>query len=669
MSEASSPYRRIMMVIALLFVLAVGVWGTTWQSDVHIHTILEVIATVLAAVVGSLALVRFYSKKSNRFLFIGTGFMATAFFDGYHAIVTSEWFYRDFPSDLAELIPWSWLVSRLFLAILLWLSVMARESHDEPPQKRNEVMVYLVVSLLALLFFLFFTQGPLPQAYLNEWFLHRPMELIPALFFLLALRSYYRSGNWRHDVFCQWVLLALVVSLAVQTLLMPFSKELYDHMFDLAHLLKIISYVLVFVGLASSMSELVQQVKQASHSLHEVNRQLQDEISERKQIEEQLHGLTTRLAQAQQLAHLGSWDWHVPSGKVTWSDELYRIIGLEVQSSDITIETFMQYIDPDNQQMVKNTLAQTLQDQEPLLSHLRIIRPDGQIRILHVRGNVISSESQEPVRIWGTAQDVTESFMAKKALQKSTAKLEASNRELQEFAYIASHDLQEPLRKINAFGDRLSSKYADSLPSQAQDYLRRMQNAATRMQQLIEDLLALSRITTRGRPFVEVDLMKVVNEVIDDLETTISESNGQVDVAPLPTIVADRTQMRQLFQNTIANALKFSRKGVPPVVKVASRSLVDDENRVSQIEITIQDNGIGFKEKYLDRIFQPFQRLHGRTKYAGTGMGLAICRKIVERHNGSITATSVPEEGTTMIITLPAHELFGQDPTKEKSDE
>ena len=125
--------------------------------------------------------------------------------------------------------------------------------------------------------------------------------------------------------------------------------------------------------------------------------------------------------------------------------------------------------------------------------------------------------------------------------------------------------------------------------------------------------------------------------------------------------------MRQLFQNTIANALKFRRKGVPPVVRVASRSLVDDEDRVFLIEITIQDNGIGFKEKYLDRIFQPFQRLHGRTKYAGTGMGLAICRKIVERHSGSITATSVPEEGTTMIITLPAHELFGQDPTKENT--
>ena len=192
-----------------------------------------------------------------------------------------------------------------------------------------------------------------------------------------------------------------------------------------------------------------------------------------------------------------------------------------------------------------------------------------------------------------------------------------------------------------------------------------MQSAATRMQQLIEDLLTLSRVTTKGRPFVDVDLMKVANEVIEDLETSIEESNGQVEIGQLPTIEADPTQMRQFFQNTIGNALKFSRRGVSPVVKITSRPFVDEEGYEEQIEIRVQDNGIGFKEKYLDRIFQPFQRLHGRTKYAGTGMGLAICRKIAERHRGNITATSMPEEGTTIIMTLPIKQQFGQDIVKE----
>lgn len=244
--------------------------------------------------------------------------------------------------------------------------------------------------------------------------------------------------------------------------------------------------------------------------------------------------------------------------------------------------------------------------------------------------------------------------------------LARSNAELQEFAYVASHDLQEPLRKIQAFGDRLKVKYSEVLTEQGRDYLQRMQNAAERMQALINDLLTLSRVTTRAQPFVTTNLRQVVQDVLSDLEVSIQQAAGHIEVGELPILEADPIQMRQLLQNLIGNALKFYRKEEPPVIKIYSRPLTDWEqqptqgiNKMERCQIFIEDNGIGFDEKYLDRIFNAFQRLHGRSEYEGTGMGLAICRKIVERHDGYITAQSLPNHGATFIITLPLQQRQG----------
>jgi signal transduction histidine kinase len=233
-------------------------------------------------------------------------------------------------------------------------------------------------------------------------------------------------------------------------------------------------------------------------------------------------------------------------------------------------------------------------------------------------------------------------------LMRKQVELERSNRELQDFASIASHDLQEPLRKVRAFGDRLSAKYGPELTDQGRDYLARMQDAAARMQTLINDLLTFSRVTTRAQPFVSVDLNVVVSQVLTDLEVRIQQSAARVGLEHLPTIDGDQLQLRQLFQNLLANALKFQRPDVPPVVRVYAEDVDEDTARVC-----VQDNGIGFDEKYLDRIFTIFQRLHGRVDYEGTGVGLAVCRKIVERHGGTVTARSAPGEGATFIVTLP----------------
>jgi len=248
--------------------------------------------------------------------------------------------------------------------------------------------------------------------------------------------------------------------------------------------------------------------------------------------------------------------------------------------------------------------------------------------------------------------EVNERRRAEEALAGKAAELARSNQELEQFAYVASHDLQEPLRKIQAFGDRLEEECECSLGNEGRDYLQRMQSAAGRMQTLIDDLLELSRVTTMGRPFTSVDLNVVAREVVSDLEASIEQVRGRVEIGGLPTLEADPIQMRQLLQNLISNALKFHQPDVPPVVEVYGTQLEDhDETRC---QLTISDNGIGFDEQYLDRIFAVFQRLHGRDQYDGTGVGLALCRKIVERHGGCITARSSPGQGATFVVMLPA---------------
>jgi signal transduction histidine kinase len=255
-----------------------------------------------------------------------------------------------------------------------------------------------------------------------------------------------------------------------------------------------------------------------------------------------------------------------------------------------------------------------------------------------------------------TCMDVTESERHAQQMREHAQKLERSNRELQDFAYVASHDLQEPLRKIEAFGDRLVSRYGSALPDDGKMFLDRMQNAAGRMRRLINDLLDYSRVTTKARPFARVELGETLTGVLSDLQIRIEESGAVIKSDPLPAIDADATQMRQLLQNVLANALKFRKPDVKPEITITCSADVGGtrvDHRAPHVRIEVRDNGIGFDNKYKEQIFTIFQRLHGRLEYEGTGVGLATVRKIVERHGGSIDADGQPGIGATFIIELP----------------
>ncbi len=285
----------------------------------------------------------------------------------------------------------------------------------------------------------------------------------------------------------------------------------------------------------------------------------------------------------------------------------------------------------------------------------RRVRKDGSVFWASV---IVTSLRSADGRLRGFAKitrDITKRRQVELALSTFMARLQRSNEDLQEFAMIASHDLQEPLRKIQMFGDRLKQEFGQSLGPAGQDYINRMQSAASRGQSLIEGLLAFSRVTTKGQAPKLVELGAIATEVTADLEARIAHVGGTIEIGSLPAIEADPLQMRQLFQNLLGNALKFHRPAVPPTVRI-SATPVEAQDACTGWQIEVADNGIGFDEKYLDRIFKLFQRLHERGTYEGAGMGLAISRKIVERHHGTITARSTPGRGTTMLVTLPSRQ-------------
>jgi signal transduction histidine kinase len=244
-------------------------------------------------------------------------------------------------------------------------------------------------------------------------------------------------------------------------------------------------------------------------------------------------------------------------------------------------------------------------------------------------------------------KEIEQRSLVESYLKHYSDELKRSNQELHDFASIASHDLQEPLRKIITFGDRLAAQVQD-IDEKGEHYLERMQNAAQRMKEFIDDLLEYSKIETKAKPFEKTDLNTIVPEVLENLEIQINKTQAQIRCGKLPILEVDSFQIRQLFQNLIGNAIKYNKADDSPNIEISARS-----NEKGFWEISVKDNGIGFDEKYIDRIFKPFERLHGKLEYEGSGMGLTICQKIVKRHGGRISVTSIPQKGSTFKISLP----------------
>ncbi len=392
--------------------------------------------------------------------------------------------------------------------------------------------------------------------------------------------------------------------------------------------------------------------------------QFETELKQRSDVEKELGEKYVELEMAQHIARIASYKYSMRNPVMKVSKEFYAIFGVDPDGEYISSE-LRKSVHPDDIAAINETIGEAVTNGGDFEVQYRYVRSTGEVVYIHSRGMAYKDETGDTV-LQGFMQDITPIKNAEEILQKRAQELESINKELELFAYAASHDLQEPLRKLRAFGDRLGQRYADKLDEQGQDYLRRMDSASARMQSLIDDLLTYSRLSRNKDEKQPVELTQLVKEVASDLSETITEKNIDLQVDELPTIFAISSQMRQLFQNLLSNAFKFTRDNVTPTIKVShyvakGRELPwkqDLNDLAKYYVIEVADNGIGFDEQFADKIFAMFQRLHGRNEYSGSGIGLALCKKIVENHDGIIKAQSVEGEGSKFIVVLPIKRLF-----------
>ncbi len=511
------------------------------------------------------------------------------------------------------------------------------------------------------------------------------------------------------------------------------------------------------------------------------------DVTEQRRAETQLRESEAQLRKAQEIARIGSWRWNIASDEISWSDELFRIFGLDAEGFDPSYESYLERLHPEVRDRIAAAVQHAIDHKQGYELDHRVVHPDGSVRYVHSLGEVVLGERGEVAALQGTAQDVTaqreaqreverlslqlerildaagegiygldldgrttfvnhaagemtgwepdalvgreqhavlhhhradgspypaeacpihqtlrdgqerrvadevfwrkdgssfpveyvaapmwaedaivgavvvfqnvaDRVAAEQALQRYADDLEERNAELEQFAYVASHDLQEPLRMVSSFLQLLQRRYADQLDETADEYIAYAVDGAKRMQKLIQDLLSYSRVGTRGKAFKPVDMNRTAETVLTDLGPALDEAGATVEAGDLPTVAADETQMRQLLQNLVANAVKF-RAEAAPVVRISAEQAEDAGRAVWRFAVA--DNGIGIEEHHADRVFQIFQRLHTRDEYEGTGIGLAMCKKIVERHGGRIWFESAPDaaasptDGTTFYFTLP----------------
>lgn len=384
------------------------------------------------------------------------------------------------------------------------------------------------------------------------------------------------------------------------------------------------------------------------------------DVTERHQMMQQLEHTIELHKQAQALTHIGNWSWNIPANKIEWSDEMYRIYGLEPKSEDMHFERFLALVHPEDRERRLAEIQKTLQTHIAEDYVMRIVWDNGTTRVLQGKGELILDEFNKPYKLTGTCQDVTEQYHINQQLELKNLELQRSNEELTSFNYIASHDLQEPLRKIKLFSNRIFEKDFEVLSPTAKEFLPRIITSASQMQKLMNDLLAFSRATSADKVFEKTDLNTLLEEVKAALKDSIEEQNVTITSKSLPELKLIPFQFQQLLENIIGNAIKYSKRDVPVQINISSRT-VQGKNYLNQGAVadksyhmlSISDNGIGFDQQYSQKIFELFQRLHNKNEYSGTGIGLAICKKIIQNHNGFITATGEQGKGATFNVFTP----------------
>lgn len=363
---------------------------------------------------------------------------------------------------------------------------------------------------------------------------------------------------------------------------------------------------------------------------------------------------------AEVIGNFSLTQWDLKTKELAFSDNLYRILGCEPQSFVPTVENFLKFVHPDDVYIIANGIEDILDKNKTYLRSYRIVREDGEIRFLNSIGKIIDDGKNQKIQI-GVISDVTDQFLNNVELEDRNHELEQSNNELASFNYVASHDLQEPLRKIQLFISRIEDSEKQRLSEVGIEYFLRINQSALRMRTLIDDLLMFSRTNKADKTFERMDLTAIFQKAKLELAEAIEDKNALIESTRLPILQVIPYQIQQLFINLISNSLKYSKANITPIIKIECEKVRAKEYEIitkangekKYYKFTFTDNGLGFEQAQAENIFILFNRLHHKTEYTGTGIGLAICKKIVENHGGFIMAKGVLDEGATFVFFLP----------------
>ncbi|MBF4463654.1 CHASE3 domain-containing protein [Flavobacterium sp. LC2016-12] len=365
------------------------------------------------------------------------------------------------------------------------------------------------------------------------------------------------------------------------------------------------------------------------------------------------------MAESEIIGKFSTWQWELDSHKITYSDNQYRLLGVTPNSFVPVIETFLDFVHPDDRAAVSESMDKIIEKKNLPFIYYKIVRPNNEIRYFKSTGKLLTDQQGSKILL-GINFDITDEHLLNIELQERNRELEKSNKELASFNHVASHDLQEPLRKIQTFISRVSEADKAVMSESGRDYLAKIAVSAKRMRVLIDDLLLFSRTNTTKKEFIKSNLNELLQNAESELTEVINENKAIIKASKLPKLEVIPYQIEQLFINLIGNSLKYNKPGVPPEISIESEKVLSAdypdllEQSVKKFhKITFTDNGLGFDPQFKETIFILFQRLHSKTDYPGTGIGLAICKKIVENHKGHILADSTPNVGSVFTVFLP----------------
>jgi len=670
-------YFVALVVAALLLASAFPALAkSSYAGSGDLHVAIETIGALLGLIAGFAFVMRFRTLGNRFHLLIGLAFFVNGAEDLAHGLLSFHSVYglTGTPtSSLAQFIPGTYVTGRLILGVVLLIAPFARIWFKESERPKLETIwgssaaVILTVVATVIAF-----RMRLPQFIYSERFISRPADFVSAIVLFFALVAFLWEYHRSRDMLTWWISLSISVNFVGQ-MMMSVSKALYDPFFDIAHLYKVLGYAAPLLGFSLYQTAVITERKQQEQELRKhrdrleelvaeraadllkANEELQQEISERRRAEADQKRLIAIMESTSDLISTAR-----PDTEVTFMNRAGRAL-VGWPEDDVDLE------DKKIADVHPQWAASIIRD-EGIPAAIRDGVWQGETAVLAPGGTEIpvsqvimshKSPAGELEYLSTIMRDITERKKMEEALKRHTellerlnADLEVRNRELDEFTYVASHDLQEPLHKLSAFCELLQEDIRKGEQEEVSRDLQVLSSAAQRMRRLVQDLLALSRSGRQNMKWEEVDLDEIVNLALDALALRVEETGAQIVRRQLPVVQGDKSLLTQLYQNLISNALKF-RGEEPPRIELSA------ENVRGRWILGVADNGIGLKPEHAERIFVPFERLHERGEYEGTGIGLAICRKIVQRHAGRIWVESEPGKGAHFRFTI--GELEGQD--------